>query len=149
MRKGQVWCTSLHYAVILIRISSVCSLTHLVIESVRPLWDWWMLCSCRNSSFSAVLNKGLSEVRSRAGNFFPNMWGDLSHLRMWWWWWWLMPLCPVLLYWSLQASAQLWVRWMRFSRRTREVIFHFAHVWKNRNGKYDTEEKQLNSNCWG
>ena len=55
--KGQVRvCTSLHYAVILIKCTPLDSLSHSVMEGVRCAWDWWVLFSSSNSSSGAVLN---------------------------------------------------------------------------------------------
>lgn len=73
--KGQVWCTSLHYAVILIKCNSLCSLTHSMIECVRSARDWWMLFSRCNGPQGALLNNDqhiwlMSAVSSSWGESF-------------------------------------------------------------------------------
>lgn len=138
--KGQVCCTSLHYAVILIKCNSLCSLKHSVIECVRSARGWWMLFSRCNSPRGAVLN---NDQHIWLMSAVSSSWGESFRLSL--------LLCVVcderspfasmmmidtmrsqLFRWSLHTSWSLTSGISKMNglplSGTGEVIFSYAHV---------------------
>lgn len=161
--KGQVWCNSLHYAVILIKCNSLYSLTHSMIECVRSARDWWMLFSRCNNPRDAVLN---NDQHIWLMSAVSSSWGESFRLSL--------LVCVVcderspfagmmmidtvrsqIFHWSLHTSWSLTSGISKMNglplSRTGEVIFSYAHVKgivEERGWGYDAGEMQLNSDCW-